>query len=217
MQRERGADIRRVEQSFVEHVPRAVKAFLAGLEHEAHRPRKVRATRREHARRTDEHRDVRVVAARVHRAVDRAGVIQRRVLGHGQGVHVGAEQDDRRALRTRGAVEVGDDRRDLGARSDVEIQVGQRLHDRGLGAGQLETELGMAMDASPQVDGIGQLLGRLCQERIGGEDGHLREPRGNGREAVSGEWSIRTHSRREPGKPVPAACSPCLDENAGRE
>ena len=52
----------------------------------------------EQARRADEHRDVRVVPARVHRAVDVAREFEAGVLGHRQRVHVGAQQDDGRIV-----------------------------------------------------------------------------------------------------------------------
>ena len=113
VQRERGVDrIVAVEHALVDHVPRAVVPFLAGLEHEAHGARQLAAPRVQQPRRADEHRGVRVVTARVHAAVDLAREVEPGVLGHRQRVHVAAQQHD----RTVADFEIGDDRRHRRAR-----------------------------------------------------------------------------------------------------
>jgi hypothetical protein len=59
-----------VEQTLVDHVPGAVEALLARLEHQHHASRQLLAPPREQPRGGGQHRDVRVVAARVHGAID---------------------------------------------------------------------------------------------------------------------------------------------------
>ena len=162
MDRERGIDVRVVEQALVDHVARAAEALLSGLEHEADRAGQI-AARGEDARRADEHRDVRVVAARVHRAVNRARELRTGVLRHRKRVHVGAQQDRRAGL---GAVQVGDDRRCRRSRADLEAQPVERGQDLRLRVGQVEPELGLGVDASPKGHRVGQHARRRIEELL---------------------------------------------------
>ena len=82
-----------LEQPLLEHEPRAVVALLARLEHQQDPARERVPPLREQARRAQEHRDVGVVAAGVHHARQLGREREPRVLGEGQGVHVGAEED----------------------------------------------------------------------------------------------------------------------------
>ncbi len=69
-----------------------METLLAGLEHEDDIARQLVAVGVQQLSRTDEHRGVQVVAARVHCPVDLRAVVDAGELVHGQGVHVGAQQ-----------------------------------------------------------------------------------------------------------------------------
>ena len=162
MERERGVDIRVVEEPLIDHVARAGEALLARLERESDGAGEI-ASCGEDSGRADEHGDVCVVAACVHRAVDGARVLGSCVLGHRQRVHVGAEQD-----RGPGSWpgQVGDDGRRRRARADVEAEAVERGEDRGLRAWQLEPELGLGVDTAAEGDRIGQHCCRGLEELL---------------------------------------------------
>jgi hypothetical protein len=154
VQRERARRRRRsIEQSLLEHHTRAVIALFARLEHEQHRAGERGLPAREQTGGADQHRDVRVVTARVHGAVDLGRERQAGILAHRQRVHVGAEQE--RGSRPP-AGEPADDRGRARPRAEVEAETVQRLEDGGLRARQGETDLGMTVDAAPQLDGVVQ-------------------------------------------------------------
>ena len=81
-----------VEQPFVEHDLGAVVALLARLEHQQDVALELVAPLDEQASRAQQHRDVRVVPAGVHRAIDLGREVEPGVLVQGQGVHVGPKQ-----------------------------------------------------------------------------------------------------------------------------
>ncbi len=103
------------------------------------------------------------MTAGVHGAVDLGGVHEPGVLGHGQRVHVAAEQHG--AARATG-VERGDHRAQGIARADVESEVGDGLEHPGLGAGQVEPELGVLVQLTAQRDGLGQQTAGLLQQLV---------------------------------------------------
>ena len=96
-----------LEQSLLEHETGAVVALLTGLEHEQDPSREVVPPLHEQACGPQQHGDVGVVAAGVHRAGDLGRELEAGVLAEGQAVHVGAEQDRRARAR---AVDDRDDR-----------------------------------------------------------------------------------------------------------
>ena len=177
-----------VEQALLQHHARAVVALLARLEHEQHRARQLRAPSRQHARGADQHRHVRVVAARVHRPVDLGRERQARRLAQRQRVHVGPQEN----RRTRPAARQSrDHRRRALTRARLEPEAIERLQHGRLRARQREADLGMTMDAAPQLDGVGgDALG--IGKNLGGL--HRSDLRLLNRHAVRGEPHL--HLRR---------------------
>jgi len=165
VQRERGRNRRiTLEHALVDHVARAVVTFFSGLEHESDRARYLAASAMEQSRRADEHRRVRVMATGVHAAVDCARVVEPRVLGHRQGVHIAAQQHHRSVS----AFEIGNDRRHRVTRTHRQPQGFERIQHGRLRAGQHEPELRLAMDATAEIDDAGlQRLGVREQLRSG--------------------------------------------------
>ncbi len=146
-----------LEQSLLQHVPGAVEALFAGLEHEDDPPGDLRTTVGEQAGGAGEHRDVRVVTARVHDAVDLRGEVQAGVLGQRQGIHVAAQQH---RGPVGGAVEHRHDRGRRTAGAYVEAEVADLGADRLLRDRQLQTYLGPAVQPAPEVDrAVGELVG----------------------------------------------------------
>ena len=101
VERERGVDVRVVEQALVDHVARAVEALFAGLEHEADGARAARARRATSRRAAPT--SIATCASCPHACIvpstslaySSAGVFR-----HRQRVHVGAQQDRRAGLAT---------------------------------------------------------------------------------------------------------------------
>jgi hypothetical protein len=159
--RQGGADVQRigrvgaagrpraVQQPLVDHVPGAVEALLAGLEHEQDPPRELVAALREHPHGGGEHCDVGVVAAGVHAAVHLGGEGQAGVLGQRQRVHVAAQQHRGAAPL---ALQHGHHRADRTAEVHLYRQVGQRGDHRIARARQVESELGMPLQGATQRD-----------------------------------------------------------------
>ena len=140
-----------VEQALLDHDPRAVVALLAGLEHEQHRAGERVATAGEQARRADQHRRVRVVAARVHRALHLRGERKPGLLRHRQGVHVRAQQDRRPRPRPG---EARDHRRRALSGPHLEAEPREGLEDGRLRARHREADLGLAVNAAAELDGV---------------------------------------------------------------
>jgi amidase len=162
-----------VEQSLVEHVARAVMAFLTGLEHEDDLAGELAATLLQDARCADQHRRVRVVTAGVHRVVDGRRVVESGVLGHRQRVHVAA-QDDRRTGTAR--VEDGGDAGERVAGRDVQSEPVDGLEHRLLRDGEVQAELGVAMDPSPQRDRIVELAASVIEQAVSGRHASTLRP-----------------------------------------
>ena len=144
---------RDVEEPLVEHVLRAAVALLAGLEHEEHPTRQLRPSIDEQPRRAQQHRDVGVVAAGVHRPVDLGGEVEPSVLGQRQGVHVGAEEDRRAGL---GAVDQRGDGAEPAPEDRLEPEPLELLDDDRLGDRQIGPDLRVAMDPAADRHDVGQ-------------------------------------------------------------
>ena len=146
-----------LEETLVEHDLRPEVALLSRLEHEPDRPRERRRvfpkTFEQQARRPEQHRDVGVVATRVHPAVDLGRKIEAGLLGQRQGVHVGAH-DDRAA-----GPALPDRRRDARqalAELRLEAELAELGGDELLRLGQVESELGPSVDRTSDRQEIGQ-------------------------------------------------------------
>ena len=98
------------------------------------------------------HGDVGIVAAGVHDALDLGGELEARLLLHGKGIHVRAQQD-RRARP--GALEGRHDGREPFTRPDRKPQALELLDDSGLSAGQMQAELWVAVYRTAQADHLG--------------------------------------------------------------
>ena len=142
-----------VEQTFLDHDPRAVVPLLAGLEHEEHRAGERLTTAREQPRGAHQHRRVTVVPARVHRAFDFRRERQAGLLGHRQGVHVATKQNRPAGA---GARQTRDHRRRALARPDLEPETVERLEDRLLRPRHRESDLRMTVDPATQLDHVVQ-------------------------------------------------------------
>lgn len=152
---------RRLEHTLGQHVPGAVVALLAGLEHEHDVAREVLAPRRQQVGGADEHRGVQVVPARVHVAGNRRGVVDVGTFAHRQRVHVAAQQDRRSGSA---AAQYRGDRRQCGAGADLERQTVQCGEHVLLCARQVQTDLRCSVQLAAQPDQIPvQLLGVLGQ------------------------------------------------------
>jgi hypothetical protein len=173
-----------LEQPFLDHVPRAVMPFLARLKHELHGSGELIATRIEQACGSGEHGHVSVVAAGVHRPLDCRLELEVRVLGHRQRVHIAAQQQRR---SRRGAPQRRDDAARRRALRHLEVETAQRVEHRPLGLGQLQTELGVHVQVSPQRHGVGHEGGGLLHEHFARES-HLVRP-------LSGDHSTRSERR----------------------
>ena len=155
MQRERRVGARIVEQTVGDHVACAVMPFLARLEHEYDRPRQRVTVRTQCLGRADQHRGMRIMPARVHRAGDGRGEIESRFLLHWQRIHIAAQQYRPPvipALATQ-------DRDQPGRRWSFAIferQSRQRRLDLRGGVRTVEPDFRLAMDRAPQCDRIVQ-------------------------------------------------------------
>ena len=135
------------QQPFFDHVAGAVEALLAGLEHQQHPARDVVAVVGEHAGRRGEHRDVRVVPARVHRAGDLGRELQRRCPRAG-----GGRPCRRAAARSgpAGPLQHRDDRRHRPPEVHLQREVGERGEHGVAGDGQVEAHLRASVQRAAQ-------------------------------------------------------------------
>ena len=145
-------------------------SFFARLEHQDHPTGQFRPPVLKQPGCAEQHRDVGVVAARVHRPVDLGGEVQTGVLVERQRVHV-APKEDRRPGST------ALDHRDHGAQrlalAGFDPDPRELVDDDLLRLGQLEADLGMPMDPPPDRDD-----GRL--DRARGVEQIVRGVRGTG-------------------------------------
>ena len=99
-----------------------------------------------------------------------------------------------------GALEVGDDRRHGATGPHVEAHALERGEDRRLGHGQLEAELGLGMDATPQLDRVGQRAFGLSRS-----SSMRRTPRGHCRAFVEAVGAVDPRMRAWFGPPTSPA------------
>ena len=158
-----------VEQALVQHHPGPAAALLAGLEHQHHPTRQITATGDQQPGRSHQHGDVGIVATGVHLAVLGRSELQPGVLGHLEGVHVGAQQGG-----GSGPVpfEGGHDGRGGGAGGDLQAEAVEGLEDGLLGDRQIQAGLRVAVDAAAQLDGLIDKGSRFGQQ--GGINGRWR-------------------------------------------
>ena len=145
-----------IQHAFADHVARAVEAFLARLEHQHDIAGQLVPAFGEERGRAGEHGGVEVVAAGVHGAVDRGGVVHAGLFLDGKPVHVRAEEHRRGApaacgppagARRNRRAAVAPPRRTavtdvvLLAQRDFVRQAVQRLQHLFLGSRQLQADL----------------------------------------------------------------------------
>ena len=150
----------RIDQAIIEHVAGAMPAFLTRLEHELHRSGEPVALGAKGVGRGDQHRDMRVVAAGVHRVLDLRGKFEAGVFVHRQRVHVAAQED---GAAVGGAAQGGDEAGGGGAFGIFKRQAGEcglRLCSR---ERIVQPDLGLCVDGAAQADHLGQ-------QRVGGVD-----------------------------------------------
>ena len=82
-----------IQQALLQHVSRSAVALLARLKHKQHPAGQLAAMCREHLCCTDQHRCVRVVTTCVHAPIYLRTEIEIGVFGHGQRIHIAAQQD----------------------------------------------------------------------------------------------------------------------------
>ena len=158
-----------VKQSLLDHVPRAVHAFFARLEHEEDRARDVIAPAAQDPRGAGQHRRMGVVAAGMHVAGCARGEVEPGFLVDRKGVHVAAQQHGPARLR---AVEPGDEAAGRLAVADRQRQVGQRRLQFLGRARAIESQFRLGMDGAAQRDklGVARFGGRSPIGQLG--DGH---------------------------------------------
>ena len=142
---------RHVEQALLEHQACAVAAFLAGLEVEQDAAGEPGPPLDQQPRRAQQHRDVRVVAAGVHRPVDLRREVEVGRLEDRQRVHVGSEEDGRAG---RAAVDQRGDGAEPPTEPRGEAQPLQLVDDERLGLGQIQADLGPPVESAPERDNV---------------------------------------------------------------
>jgi hypothetical protein len=142
---------KRVDQPVIEHEARAMMPLLARLEHEHHGAGQAIARRAEQLCRADEHRDMRVMPARVHRAAGFGGKVEPRILEQGQRVHVAAQQH---GAAIGGAAQDGDEAGGRRPLAKFERQPGERGLDLRQRLGVLQAQLGLAVNRAAKVDEV---------------------------------------------------------------
>ena len=136
-----------LQHALFDHETGSVVSFLAGLEHEQDPPRQLTAPRCEHPGGRGQHRDVSVVPAGVHGALDLRCERQIGRLGERQRVHVAAEQHGRPGRLTLEHCDDGADRLP-GTHSDRQVRQGG---EHGLlGMRQPQSLLGIAVQRPAQ-------------------------------------------------------------------
>jgi len=139
-------DVRIVHRARLDHRERAARAFFRRLEEQHDVAAELLALRDEHARRAQEHRGVRVVAAGVHLAGNFRTKRFAAALGQRQRIHVGAQTRN-------GPAPAAHDAHDACLRDAPVLDAERRefaLHERGR-AHFFEAEFGMTMDLPADV------------------------------------------------------------------
>ncbi len=156
-------DRRIVERAFVDHRQRAAGSFFRRLEQQHRGAVKRLARLVQHPRRAEQHRRVRVVAARVHLPGDRRRARFAGIFRDRQCIHVGAQADDVSAMRA------AHDAEHAGLRDPPVLdadRVELALDDR-LRVELFEAELGMPMDLAPNLGCVLDGVGRQRRGHVG--------------------------------------------------
>ena len=142
-----------IEQSILDHQPRARVPLFAGLEHELHGARQLVAMAMQEMHCLHQHGRVRVVAASMHASLEFTGKVEARFLGHGERIHVAAQKDGAAALRAGpGAHERDDEAGGRGPPFDLHIEPFDPV-EHGLGGQRkIETQFRLGVNAAAQVD-----------------------------------------------------------------
>jgi hypothetical protein len=139
--------------------------FLTGLEHEDHIPGQLRPMTAQQHRRADQRRGVQVVPTGMHHP-GRGGEGFAGLLGDRQCVHVGPEQHGGGRRRTDTA-QHRDDRGQPLTERDLEPEPVQGRGDQRLSPGQLQADLGCAVQVMAQREKAAEQFGRLPRETAG--------------------------------------------------
>ena len=137
------------QQAIFQHEPRAVEAFFTRLEHETDLALQRFAPRAQQPRCPGQHRGVSVVAAGVHRAGNRRGERQPRLLRHWQGIHIAAQQHAAATIFRIGSCAALQRRDQSGGRGTfgpLKRQIGERGADFVAGFGGLQPQFRLSMD-----------------------------------------------------------------------
>src|SRR5699024_7518661 len=147
-----------VEDAFVDHLPGPVIAFLPRLEHEYDVAGQVLADSVEQPEGADEAGRVQVVAAGVHLPRGR-GEVESGRLGHGQSVHVPAQEhgghDSGRVLLPGTPAQHHDDRGQPLTRAHFDVEALDGLEDELLRHRQVEADLDVLVQGPAQGDESG--------------------------------------------------------------
>jgi catechol 2,3-dioxygenase-like lactoylglutathione lyase family enzyme len=159
-----------LEQALIGANLRTEMSLLPGLEEKLYISVQGICTASKQSGGSRQHGCVYIVSASVHSA----GVLRRelktRVLGHGQGVHVGPEKN---TSSGRPAFQGRDEACRTLAFLDLKPKVRQRLEHQGPGLGQVVSELGFSVERSTQIDHRWQNRLGLALEFIKPHRSHL--------------------------------------------
>src|SRR5947209_6257517 len=145
-----------VDHAFTYHEFRAAAAFFGGLKQKADRSGELAASGGDQFSCAEQHGDVPIVAACVHRAVDARAVVACIFLENRQGIHVGAQHHA--ASRTR-AAHHADDTGYGDSFVYLETERAQAFGDDTGGAVLLKAELGMHVEVpAERGDVFGEFL-----------------------------------------------------------
>ena len=144
---QRGVDRRVFQDAVCDHVLGALEGLLRRLEHELDGALQAGFVLLEHLRRGEQHGGVEVVAAGVRLGAGRAGEGLAALLGHGQRVHVCAQQNDLAAVPDGGAHAVA-----AGLAGDA--QRPERLKNIGLRLGRVQADFGVGVKITAMGDGF---------------------------------------------------------------
>ncbi len=160
VERERRVGRGVAQQPVVDHEARAVMPFLARLEHEDDRAGQGLGPRAQCPRRADQHRGVRIMPARMHRA----GVARREgqagLLLHRQRVHVAAQQHGAAIVAhlSASAAQDRDEARRRRPLANLQRQSRKRRLRLLRRTGTVEPDLGVGVDRAAQLDQVGQFV-----------------------------------------------------------
>ena len=162
---------RDVEKALLQHEAGAVVPLFPRLEHEQHPPAQRVFAGSEQSGRAGQHRNVRVVAARVHGPLHTGRVVQPGVLRHREGIGIGPQQH--RGPRERAGEQRGD-ARGGGVAGYTEIERLQRLENAIPGDRVVDALFRPAVELPSQVDGGREEVVGFLDQRVQCVIGHDR-------------------------------------------